>query len=388
MLSYQPTMTATRIEVAAAGGAYPVIVGPDTLQTLEHELDALHLGPSRILVSSPRVWKLHGHRLKPVHPRSPPVLVADGERAKTLRTVERVHDALVRANADRSIVVIAVGGGVIGDLVGFAAASYLRGVRVVHVPTTVVAQVDSAIGGKTGVNHRLGKNLIGAFHAPSLVVADPLVLATLSPREFRSGLYEVIKYGVIAEPALIERMRVTLPDLLERDAGALTPLIEASCQIKARIVSADEREAGLRRVLNFGHTVGHALEAATKYRRFRHGEAVAYGMLAALSIGVARSLTSRDAYEAVASLIDLLGPLPPLSDIPAREVMAAIDRDKKVVAGTLHFIAAPALGKTVTLTDVTEKEVRVALTGLAAHATRRTREVTRSRGRAVSTRAS
>lgn len=364
MLSYVSEMPSTRIAVTSANGAYSVLVGPDVLKTLPAELDALRLGPRRFVVSSPRVWKLHGRRLKGLA-GSTPVLVPDGERAKTLRTVERVHDALVKSHADRSIVVVAVGGGVIGDLVGFAAASYLRGVRIVHVPTTVVAQVDSAIGGKTGVNHRLGKNLIGAFHSPSLVVADPTVLATLPAREFRSGLYEIIKYGVIAEPWLIERMRATLPAILARDPDALTPLVEAGCRIKAEVVSADERESGLRRVLNFGHTVGHALEAATHYKRLRHGEAVAYGMLAALAIGVARSLTPQADCDSVSSLIAQLGPLPRIDGVPTKEVLAAIGRDKKVVAGTLHFIATPSLGKTVTLTDVTESEVRSALTLIA-----------------------
>ncbi len=359
-------MTAIRIEVTASSGAYPVLVGPDVLQTLGFELDALRLGPRRLVVSSPRVWAKHGRRFRGIGDGKA-ILVADGERSKTLRTVERVHDALVKAKADRSVVIVAIGGGVIGDLVGFAAASYLRGVRIVHVPTTVVAQVDSAIGGKTGVNHRLGKNLIGAFHSPSLVVADPVVLTTLPPREFRSGLYEVIKYGVISDPSLIDRMRATLPGILARDARALTPLIESSCRIKAAIVSADERESGERRVLNFGHTVGHALEAATGYRRFRHGEAVGYGMLAALAIGRARSLTAPEAYEAVSSLIGQLGPLPRVDDISANDVLTAIGRDKKVVAGTLHFIAAPELGTTVTLTDVTASEVRSALRGLATY---------------------
>jgi 3-dehydroquinate synthase len=373
-------MAATRIEVTASSGAYPVLVGPDVLQTLGFELDALRLGPRRLVVSSHRVWAKHGRRFRGIGDGKA-ILVADGERSKTLRTVERVHDALVQAKADRSVVIVAVGGGVIGDLVGFAAASYLRGVRIVHVPTTVVAQVDSAIGGKTGVNHRLGKNLIGAFHSPSLVIADPVVLASLPAREFRSGLYEVIKYGVISDPSLIDRMRATLPAILARDPNALAPLVESSCRIKAAIVSADERESGLRRVLNFGHTVGHALEAATGYRRFRHGEAVGYGMLAALAIGRARSLTTLEANEAVSSLIEQLGPLPRVDDVAPRAVLAAMGRDKKVVAGTLHFVAAPELGQTVTLTDVTEAEVRAALRQLSAIGSR-------FRARAVSTRAS
>jgi 3-dehydroquinate synthase len=256
---------------------------------------------------------------------------------------------------------------VIGDLVGFAAATYLRGIPVVHVPTTLLAQVDSAIGGKTAVNHPLGKNLIGAFHAPSLVVADPVVLETLPRREFRAGLYEVIKYGVISDPTLLDRMRSNTPAIFARDGSAVSPLVSASCRIKAAVVTADERESGLRRILNFGHTVGHALEAVTKYKRFRHGEAVGYGMMAALVIGVTRGITP-SLGEEVEALITKLGPLPPVADISAKEVLAAIKRDKKVLSGTLHFIAAADRGQTVELTDVTEKEIRAAIRkiGLAA----------------------
>ena len=240
-----------------------------------------------------------------------PILIEDGERYKNLNTVARILDALVKAQADRSTVLIAVGGGVIGDMVGFSAATYLRGIPIVHVPTTLLAQVDSAIGGKTGVNHPLGKNLIGSFHAPSLVVADPIVLETLPRREFRAGLYEVIKYGVISDPALLDRMR----DSTARRSSIATARrsrrwSSASCRIKAAVVSADERESGLRRILNFGHTVGHALESVTKYKQFRHGEAIGYGMLAALAIGVARGVTPKSLYEEVESLITQLGPLP------------------------------------------------------------------------------
>jgi 3-dehydroquinate synthase len=324
-------------------------------------MSAAKLGKRRLLVSSHNVWDLHGHRFRKAGADRTPILVEDGERYKNLNTVARVHDALVKAHADRSTVVIAIGGGVIGDLVGFAAATYLRGIPVVHVPTTLLAQVDSAIGGKTGVNHPLGKNLIGSFHAPSLVVADPAVLETLPRREFRAGLYEVIKYGVISQPALLDRMRQTMPAIFAREAGAVAPLVSASCRIKAAVVSADERESGLRRILNFGHTVGHALEAVTKYKRFRHGEAVGYGMLAALAIGVTRGITPKTLGEEVDALITQLGPLPSVADISAKEVLAAIKRDKKVVDGTLHFVAASDRGKTVELTDVTEKELTAAL---------------------------
>jgi 3-dehydroquinate synthase len=224
-----------------------------------------------------------------------------------------------------------------------------------------MAQVDSAIGGKVGVNHPQGKNLIGAFHAPRAVIADSAVLGTLHRREFRAGLYEVIKYGVIANPALIDQLSRELPRIFAREAGVVTAIVAESCRIKARIVSADEREASLRRVLNFGHTVGHALEAVTRFRRYRHGEAVAYGMLAAMALGTARGLTPPDVRRQVATLIAQLGPLPPVADLIAADILGAIRRDKKIVAGRLHFVTATALGATTTLTDVTTRELRDAL---------------------------
>jgi 3-dehydroquinate synthase len=350
-----------RITVAASRGPYAVVIGTGSIDALGRELDALKLGPRRLLISSQKVWDFHGLRFKQIGADRTPILIEDGERYKNLNTVARILDALVKAQADRSTTIVAVGGGVIGDMVGFSAATYLRGLPVVHVPTTLLAQVDSAIGGKTGVNHPLGKNLIGSFHPPSLVVADPIVLETLPRREFRAGLYEVIKYGVISDPSLLDRIRASTTAIFNREPDAIAPLVSASCRIKAQVVSADERESGLRRILNFGHTVGHALEAVTKYRQFRHGEAIGYGMLAALAIGVARGITPRSLYQEIEELINHLGPLPSVSDISSKEVIAAIGRDKKVVAGTLHFIAATDRGTTTELTDVTEKEIKAAL---------------------------
>jgi 3-dehydroquinate synthase len=352
-------MTTTRIEVAAGAGAYPVIIGD--LATLPRLLDQSALGPRRVIVSSPLVWELHGDRLRGAATEREPILIPDGERFKNSATVSRVYEGLIRAGADRSTVVIAVGGGVLGDMAGFAAATYLRGVRLVQVPTTLMAQVDSAIGGKVGVNHPLGKNLIGAFHAPRLVIADPTVLTTLPRREFRAGLYEVVKYGVIASAELFDRVAASLPALFARDQDLLGGVIAASCRIKAEVVSADERESGLRRVLNFGHTVGHALEAVTRYRRFRHGEAVGYGMLAAMALGVARGVTPPEARTRVADLIAKLGPLPPVADLSAREIIGAIAHDKKIVEGTLHFVAATRIGATTTMKDVSEKDLKAAL---------------------------
>ena len=356
-----PLVPPTRVEVAASAGAYSVVIGPGTLATLPQLLDQAGVGTHRIIVSSPIVWDLHGRALSKASSERAPILVQDGERFKNATTVGRLYESLIQCAADRATVVIAVGGGVVGDLVGFAAATYLRGLRLVQIPTTLMAQVDSSIGGKVGINHLLGKNLIGAFHAPSLVVADPVVLETLPRREFRAGLYEVMKYGVIASPTLFTRLETSLPALFAREHDTLGAVVGESCRIKAEIVSADERESGRRRVLNFGHTIGHALEAATRFRRFRHGEAVAYGMLAALALGVQRGVTPTEVESRVARLIAQLGPLPPVVDLSTRDILNALSHDKKIVAGKLHFIAATGLGDTTTLTDVTEKQIRGAL---------------------------
>src|SRR5205823_4966109 len=244
----------------------------------------------------------------------------DGERYKQLSTVARIFDALVRANADRASTLITFGGGVIGDMAGFAAATYLRGIPLVHVPTTLLAQVDSAIGGKVGVNHPLGKNLIGAFYQPHAVVVDPSVLGTLPRREFRAGLYEVIKYGMTSSPPLFDRLARERTGIFAKDAATLAATIAESCRIKAAVVSSDEQESGPRRVLNFGHTAGHALEAVTKYRRYRHGEAVGYGMLVAADLAASRgALADRDR-KALADLIASLGPLPPIADVTVGEI--------------------------------------------------------------------
>jgi 3-dehydroquinate synthase len=318
------------------------------------------------IVSSPLVWKLHGAAVAAALPRAEPILVPDGERFKHVQTVGRVYDALVRAGADRTAVIVAVGGGVIGDMAGFAAATFMRGVALVHVPTTLLAQVDASIGGKVGVNHPLGKNLIGAFHQPAFVAIDPLLLGTLPRREFRAGLYEVVKYGMTSSAALFDRVARDGAAIFARTPAALVPVIAESCRIKADIVSSDERESGPRRVLNFGHTAGHALETVTKYRRFRHGEAVAYGMLVAAALAVRRGALKDADRQALVRAVAQLGPLPPVADLSAAEVVAAIRHDKKIVAGRLHFVLPITVGATTIVDDVEEEELAEALreTGL------------------------
>ena len=236
------------------------------------------------------------------------------------------------------------------------------------MPTTLLGQVDSAIGGKVGVNHTLGKNLIGAFHPPAAVFIDPELLDTLPRREFRAGLYEVVKYGMIASRDLFDRVGHDLTDLFSRSAQSLRSIVTECCRIKASIVQADEREAGPRRTLNFGHTIGHAIEAVTKYRRFRHGEAVGYGMLAAADIAERRRLLAPADRTALADLIARMGPLPSITDLSAKPVIEAITRDKKVVAGTLHVVLPTAIGATTIVDDVTTRQIDRALRRLGLRA--------------------
>ncbi len=300
------------------------------------------------LVSSPRVWQHWGRAVAKAFPAKNarrPILFDDAEAKKRLSTVEDVARQLVRAGADRRAIIVAVGGGVVGDVAGFAAATYLRGVRLVHVPTTVVAQVDSAIGGKTAVDLPEGKNLVGAFYPPKLVIIDRAFLRTLPHREFRSGLYEVIKYGVIADAKLFEFLVRHMDAVLRRDPKALDFIVSHSIAVKADVVSKDERESGRRQILNFGHTLGHALEAATHYRRFLHGEAIAWGMLAATVLGVAtQRLAYSDAW-LIMRLVMSVGPLPSVPRIPPETVHRVLLGDKKARAGRVLWVLPTGIGE-------------------------------------------
>jgi 3-dehydroquinate synthase len=353
-------MDPIRIDVATPSRKYPITIGNGLLDQLPRLLVDAGTPARRFVVSNPLVWRLHGERLTAAG-MTAPILVPDGERYKQLQTVSRVYDALIKADADRASTLVTLGGGVLGDLAGFAAASYLRGIPLVHVPTTLLAQVDSSVGGKVGVNHALGKNLIGAFHQPHAVVIDIGVLATLPRREFRAGLYEVVKYGMTSSRALFDRIAKDHTAIFAKQPEVLLAIIGESCRIKATVVAADEKESGLRRILNFGHTAGHALEAVTKYRRYRHGEAVAYGMLVAAELAVRRGALADADRKALANLIAALGPLPPIADVTIPSMMDAMKHDKKMVAGRLHFVLPTSVGSTAIVDDVTEKEMKHAL---------------------------
>ena len=280
----------------------------------------------------------------------------DGEPSKRLATVEGLADKLARMGADRKAVVIALGGGVVGDVSGLLASLYMRGIELVQVPTTVLAQVDASIGGKTAVNLVAGKNLLGTFHHPRVVLIDPTVLKTLPDREFRSGLYEALKCGIIGNVELFLRFEQNRARILKRDPAELEWLIAQSVRLKAEVVSADEREDGLRRVLNLGHTIGHALEAETGYRRLLHGEAVAWGMIAATNI--ARSVGRTDSVTAgrISDAVLSLGRLPEVNVNP-RKILSRLQSDKKTQNGVVHFVLPREIGKVEVASDVPSSAV-------------------------------
>jgi 3-dehydroquinate synthase len=335
------------IGVRTANGAYEVLCGRGALAQLPRVISRAGEKGTVFAVSSPRVWRHWGARIEKIlgGARRATILMDDRETAKNLSSVERTCRQLVRAGADRRATLIAVGGGVVGDVAGYVAASYARGIGLIHVPTTVVAQVDSAIGGKTGVNLPEGKNLVGAFYPPKVVLADPEVLRTLPPREFRSGIFEIIKYGVIGDVHLFQFLEQKMEQLLRRDRAALDFVIERSVAQKAQVVSADERESGPREILNFGHTFAHALESATRYRTYLHGEAVGWGMIAASLLAVATEFLSAGDAERIVNVTRSVGPLPRWPTVSPDRLVAAMQADKKTRSGRLRFVLPQRIGK-------------------------------------------
>ena len=383
-----------RVEVRLKGGrSYPVEVGAGSLSSLGAVARAHLAAEARrvALVSNRRVFELYGERavesLRGAGFWVARWMMGDGERFKTLRTAERALGFLSESRLERGDAVVALGGGVVGDLAGFAAAVYLRGVRFVQVPTTLLAQIDSSVGGKTGVNTRAGKNLVGAFHQPAAVLIDTETLRTLPPRELTAGWCEAIKQGAVGDRKLFERTRKFLEEEARRNANggrgkaeegrrkktrsprdgesdevleeeddgkreeALSRVIAAQCAFKAKVVAGDEREeigrvdARSRRVLNFGHTVGHALEALTGYRRFRHGEAVGHGMMAAAEISKRLGLLDRSELESLCEAVRLAGRLPRASDLDAETICRALRSDKKAVGGSVRWVLLERLGR-------------------------------------------
>ena len=368
-----PTLQQLRtIPVELERNPYPIVIGGAALGQLGEQLrlQGFKAGTRVLVVTNPVVQEHYGATvlasLRAAALEASTLVIEAGEEQKTPATVSLIHDAALARQLERGSLIVALGGGVVGDMAGFAAATWLRGIAVVQVPTTLLAMVDAAIGGKTGVNHPGGKNLIGAFHQPRLVLIDPTVLATLPEREFRAGMAEVIKYGVIGDPELFGDLEAAAqrdPQAGLASLDAVGPellelLLERSAAAKARVVAADEHEAGLRAILNYGHTLGHVVEALSGYGTWLHGEAVAIGMVAAGELSLAMGLWSQADQERQKRLIEAAGLPLQLPDLVPQDVLNCLQADKKVKQGKVRFILPSAIGVVAIHDDVTEPIIR------------------------------
>ena len=350
-----------KLSVTTKFGEYTVSVGSGILDSLV-KITAGNPRQLLFLLTSPEIWSLwEGRVTAALESRIPIVLfLPPGERHKRMAQVERLATEMAKAGADRSSLLIAFGGGVTGDMGGFLAAIYMRGIDYIQVPTTLLSQVDSSVGGKTGANLQTGKNLVGCFYPPQAVVVDIELLSTLPRRELRAGIYESIKAGLIRDAALFRYIETHREQIDAGDPTILEKMVAASIQIKAEIVALDERELGLRMILNFGHTIGHAIEAATGYRALLHGEAIAWGMIIALDISRQRNLVTAEAVQRVTSLLHFFEP-PSLPAVSSKRLLQAASGDKKNRAGVRRFVLLQEIGKAVVVEDVTDAEVLAAI---------------------------
>ena len=345
------------ISVNLPSESYDIAIAPGNLELLGKKMATLKLGKKVLLVSNPSVFGHYGERavssLLNAGFDVTTCLLKDGEQYKNLTSIQQIYDKALENRLERASTMVALGGGVIGDMTGFAAATWLRGINFVQVPTTLLSMVDASIGGKTGVNHPQGKNLIGAFHQPRLVLIDPQVLDTLPVREFQAGMAEVIKYGIIWDLDLFEQMEACdrLDEMPALSPSLVQTILARSCQAKADVVSKDEKEAGLRAILNYGHTIGHAVESLTGYQVVNHGEAVAIGMVAAGKLAVGLNLWDKDSQSRQINLIQKAGLTTKLpSGIDINAIIDALQTDKKVKAGKVRFVLPTQIG-TVEIID-------------------------------------
>lgn len=359
------------VKVPLGKRSYRILIGCGLLDRLGLECARLGLGKRCAVISDRNVAPLYAdaaqRSLRAAEFEPVLIVVPAGETAKNLRTVESCYNQLAANRLERTSFIVALGGGVVGDLAGFVAATYLRGIAFVQVPTTLLAAVDSSVGGKVGVNLDAGKNLVGAFYQPRLVLCDLATMDTLDMREYRAGLAEVIKYGVINDAMLFRRLERDMPKLLAREPGALAAVIARCCQIKAEVVAKDETEGGLRQILNFGHTIGHALEAISRYGKYLHGEAVAVGMVAAAHISARAIGLSDGDVERITQLLQHAG-LPVsvrLTPAQTQRLFEAMRLDKKVRAGQIRFVLARRIGEVVWGRHVSDELVRQVLTKIA-----------------------
>ena len=349
------------LDVPLGERTYSIHIGAGLLASLGERLAELCPAPTAAIVTDANVAPLYGDQavaaMTDAGYRTALLVIEPGESSKSLATASGLYADLARARIERSSPLVSLGGGVAGDLTGFVAATWLRGVPFVQAPTTLEADVDAAVGGKTAVNHEAGKNLIGAFHQPRMVLIDTSTLTTLGDRDLRAGLAESVKHGVIRDAAFFAWHEENAAAILNRDEDVLGELIERNCRIKGEVVAADEREAGLRAILNFGHTIGHAIESDARYA-LRHGECVSIGMVAAAAIAVARGMISQAQADRIAALLERLGlPTRVAQPLDVDAQMAFMQQDKKVVAGKIRFVLPTDVGQVVTVDDVTPDQI-------------------------------
>lgn len=356
-------------EVRTTYSVYPSVVRRGALGEAADHIPAKAGGVFAITTED--VWRLHGDKLQQsLNGHTAEVLFfPGGEKNKRLAPVEQLAEQMLERHGDRTSLVIGFGGGIVTDVAGFLAAIFMRGVPVLQIPTTLLAQVDAAVGGKTGVNLRAGKNLIGSFHQPLAVLIDPDLTATLPEREFRAGLFEVLKCGVIRDAAMFDVMAERSGDVLAMAPEVVDGLIAGAVRIKAEVVSADERESGLRRILNFGHTIGHAIEAETEYVRFLHGEAIAWGMIAAAHLASLRGLLSAKDCDRIVAAIHLYGPLPDAGDLDPERLIARLGSDKKTLQGNIHFVLPTEIGAVTVVSGIERRHIREAIDRMLASRT-------------------
>jgi 3-dehydroquinate synthase len=348
--------------------SYPIQIGHGNLVELPRLVEATGCKGKLAIVTDTNVDPIYGDTVKQLlkdagHEVVKCVMPA-GEANKRLDRIEEFIGQFLEAGLDRSSLVIALGGGVVGDTGGYAAAAFMRGIPYIQVPTTIVAQVDSSVGGKTAVNHPLGKNIIGAFHQPAAVLMDMDCLSSLPDRELRAGLAEVIKHGIIADAGLFEYMENNAEPILQNDLEAMVRPVKRSCEIKAAVVASDETEQGIRANLNYGHTFGHGIEAATHYEKFLHGEAIALGMVAAGALSLELGLVDESFVQRQKACFEAYGLPTHWADLPVPETMEAMKHDKKVRAGTMKFVLADKMGHVIHRTDITEEQAQRALESL------------------------
>ncbi len=350
------------LQVNLTDRSYPIMIGGNLLADAGRRLAKCGFNSPPVAIANKKILRLHGsvllESLRQEFGPVPLIRIGDGERFKNYTTLVRIYDRMFRAHADRRSWILAFGGGMTGDIAGYAAATFMRGIPFVMIPTTLLAQVDSAIGGKVAINVPQGKNLIGAFHQPAAVLSDTRVLGTLPKRELASGLYEVVKYAAIRSEGLLGYLERKLPEILNCRDQALEHIILESSRIKADVVARDEKEGGLRMILNYGHTVGHAFEAATAYKRFRHGEAVAWGMISAVGFGRELGYLQSAEAERIIRLIHRVGSLPTLKGISIVDLWKALMRDKKFQSGDIRMVFIPRLGHTRIRTGIDPSSLR------------------------------